>query len=60
MKKDGKEKKDGIEKWISTGSEITGASMGGLIGLTVAGPAGAILAGAGGVVITKILEKLGI
>ncbi|GBE90642.1 hypothetical protein [Nostoc cycadae] len=50
--------KDAVRYWISIGSEITGAAIGGSMGFLTAGPVGGALAGALGVVISKGLGKL--
>lgn len=48
-----------LEEFINTGAEITGALIGGSIGFFAGGPLLAGIAGAGGVVVTKGLAKIG-
>lgn len=49
-----------IKKLITSGAEISGATIGGVLGFLAAGPVGAAIAGGGGVIISKALTRLGI
>ncbi|MBD2626424.1 hypothetical protein [Trichormus variabilis] len=51
-------KENALEYWISTGSEFVGATVGGVMGTLIAGPALGALAGASGVIVSKGLNKL--
>jgi len=48
-----------IKEIVESSGDITGSISGAVIGSLVAGPAGLILGGAGGVVITKLFKKIG-
>lgn len=51
-------KKEKIEKLISLGSEITGASVGGVVGFFLAGPVGSAAGGAIGVAISQGIQEV--
>lgn len=52
-------KKDKIKILISSGSEIAGGAVGGALGFLAAGPTGAAMFGAGGVLVSKTLSYIG-
>jgi hypothetical protein len=54
------DKKDIIKDIVETGAEISGGISGAVIGGLMAGPTGAILGGASGPIIAKVLKSIGI
>lgn len=53
------EKKEIIKEIVESSGDITGSIGGAVLGTLIAGPAGLVLGGASGVIITKLFKKIG-
>lgn len=52
-------KEDIIKEFVETGSDISGSISGAVLGGLVAGPAGVVIGGVSGPIITRVLKKIG-